>query len=760
MSLNKIKYDELEELRRKNEVLMNLLNKLISFDKKRVFLYPVNVQFVPDYLNIIKEPMDFTTMKQKIQNYKYRDFQEFEKDFFLIINNCYTYNDKSTIYHRIAENVENYYKKVTPKIYRKYLNIHLLYHSEDKDVLNNTLYDPNMIEAKKTPVKEIKKSLRPKKQGKVGRPSKGSISFKNEHADMNQPGNINKKKKKSNNKNLAKTNMHMHGNNPFYDNAYGSFNGIAPNDMYGYNNDAYASLENMLEQENFSTILDTIQNSNDKSKDIFDMLIKVLSDNKGSCSPLCNYVNISKSLRKVFFGVPISSKKKNKKNSPACTSENHAQLSPNSRKRDVTGVTGVTGATGVTGVTGATDVTDVTGVTDVSDVNESANVKTKKRKLSNEEERDNYTGPTSHSSAQNETDAKTDTSIDREASCADCESPPCQPDSNENNNADELNDDSVKTGEYEDNNPPADTLNDNSAEEEKPPDKENKPEKNFVTYNIEKKELTMKLLNYKESVKKFIGESNLPTFINIFPNIYNILDNADSKNLYYAAFNDLRVFGLDVADFGEFNQKISYNKNYLLGVGRYHIKNVLTLDKNLSNIMLNDGNKSHFREQIKSYLLNEKTKQSATNMKKCSPTSENQTEDNSHFEMGSGPENPVTQSVQHVSSSHLHSYDKDHSQAKNKTSTGSTFGKKPNTSSPLDNSHLMYNDPHFKDNSNYNSDQFSSESSDVDNLDMRNFLDTYNSYSKKFIRRQQIYRILKNRIKKLFRKNATQKATP
>ncbi|GAB68219.1 bromodomain protein [Plasmodium cynomolgi strain B] len=484
----------------------------------------------------------------------------------------------------------------------------------------------------------------------------------------------------------------------------------------------------MLEQENFSTILDTIQNSNDKSKDIFDMLIKVLSDNKSSYSPLCNYVNISKSLRKVFFGVPISIKR------------------------------------------------DITDIVDVSDVNESSNVKTKKRKISNEEEQDKYTGPTSHSSAQNETDAKTDTSIDREASCGDCESPPCQPNSNEDNNAEELNNDSVKTGECQDN-PPADTLDDDSAEEVKPPDKKNKPENDFVTYNIEKKELTMKLLNYKESVKKFIGESNLPTFINIFPNIYNILDNADSKNLYYAAFNDLRVFGLDVADFDEFNQKISYNKNYLMGVGRYHIKNVLTLDKNLSNIMHNEGNKSHFCEQIKSYLSNEKykgqkstasrqhsesekTKQSATNTKKCVRTSENQTEDTSHFEMGNDRENPVAQNVQHAESFHLHSNNKDHSsQTKNKTPTGNTFEKRQNTSSPLDNSHLMYSDTYFKDNSKYSSDQFSSESSDIDNLDMRNFLDTYNSYSKKFVRRQQIYGILKNKIKKLFKKNATQKAT-
>ncbi|GAW82719.1 bromodomain protein [Plasmodium gonderi] len=748
MSLNKIKYDELEELRRKNEVMMNLLNKLIAFDKKRVFLYPVNVQFVPDYLNIIKEPMDFTTMKQKIQNFKYSNFQEFEKDFFLIINNCYTYNDKSTIYHRIAENVENYYKKITPKIYRKYVNIHLLYNSEDRDILNNVLYDTNTNEEKTAPVKENKKNLRTKKQGKVGRPSKGNVELKNNYTDnIDQSKNaLNSKKKKSNNKNLAKTDVTMNVNDNFYDNIFGSFNINAINDMYAYD-DTCGSLENMLEQENFSEVLDTIQNSNDKSKDIFNLLINVLSDNKSNYSTICNYVNISKSLQKVIFGDPVSRKNKNREYSPTCCNENYSQLTQNDRKREI------------------------------SKVIANVDIKNKKIKLPNEEETNNHTISISSNNAQSDTNEKTNTSIDKEANCPYNESPSCLPNNNENNNSEELSENlnnsdelssaRVKTDNFQDNPP---MNGENIAKKVKPPDKNSNPETDFVTYNIEKKELTMKQLNYKESVKNFIGEENLPAFIDIFPNIYNILDNADSKNLYYSAFNDLRIFGLDVADFNEFNQKISYNKNYLMGVGRYHIKNVLTLDKNLSNLMLNENNKTQFCDKLKLYLTNNKNKReekNATchyndnnrakhldiNTKKGVLNSENKTEDNSQFEMTNDLESPIITNFENVNNSQLPSNNTGNSEMQYKAPIDNTCGKRENTSSHFDNPHFMCNDANFDHDFNTSSDHFSTESSDTDNLDMRNFLYTYNSFNRKFLRRQKIQKILKNRIANLSKQN-------
>lgn len=57
---------------------------------------------VPDYLDHIKKPMDFQTMKQNLEAYRYLNFDDFEEDFNLIINNCLKYNAKDTIFYRAA----------------------------------------------------------------------------------------------------------------------------------------------------------------------------------------------------------------------------------------------------------------------------------------------------------------------------------------------------------------------------------------------------------------------------------------------------------------------------------------------------------------------------------------------------------------------------------------------------------------------------------------------------------------------------------
>jgi hypothetical protein len=43
-----------------------------------LFLYPVDAEEVPDYLNIIQHPMDFTTMRRKLDDYQYLAIEDFE----------------------------------------------------------------------------------------------------------------------------------------------------------------------------------------------------------------------------------------------------------------------------------------------------------------------------------------------------------------------------------------------------------------------------------------------------------------------------------------------------------------------------------------------------------------------------------------------------------------------------------------------------------------------------------------------------------
>lgn len=57
---------------------------------------------VPDYLDHIKQPMDFATMRKRLEAQGYRSLPEFEEDFDLIVDNCLRYNAKDTVFYRAA----------------------------------------------------------------------------------------------------------------------------------------------------------------------------------------------------------------------------------------------------------------------------------------------------------------------------------------------------------------------------------------------------------------------------------------------------------------------------------------------------------------------------------------------------------------------------------------------------------------------------------------------------------------------------------
>lgn len=63
---------------------------------------------VPDYLDIIKNPMDFSTMRKRIDAHFYRSLEGFEADFDLIISNCMTYNAKDTFFYKAAQRMQDH----------------------------------------------------------------------------------------------------------------------------------------------------------------------------------------------------------------------------------------------------------------------------------------------------------------------------------------------------------------------------------------------------------------------------------------------------------------------------------------------------------------------------------------------------------------------------------------------------------------------------------------------------------------------------
>ncbi|XP_074182705.1 bromodomain-containing protein 1 isoform X2 [Rhinolophus sinicus] len=83
-------------------LLRSVLDQLQDKDPARIFAQPVSLTEVPDYLDHIKQPMDFATMRKRLEAQGYRSLPEFEEDFDLIVDNCLRYNAKDTVFYRAA----------------------------------------------------------------------------------------------------------------------------------------------------------------------------------------------------------------------------------------------------------------------------------------------------------------------------------------------------------------------------------------------------------------------------------------------------------------------------------------------------------------------------------------------------------------------------------------------------------------------------------------------------------------------------------
>ncbi|XP_061947008.1 transcription initiation factor TFIID subunit 1-like isoform X2 [Populus nigra] len=92
-------YTPATKRRRVGEVgLANILEGIVDALKDRVevsylFLKPVPKKEAPDYLDIIKRPMDLSTIRDKARKMEYKDRNEFRHDMWQIAYNAHVYND-------------------------------------------------------------------------------------------------------------------------------------------------------------------------------------------------------------------------------------------------------------------------------------------------------------------------------------------------------------------------------------------------------------------------------------------------------------------------------------------------------------------------------------------------------------------------------------------------------------------------------------------------------------------------------------------
>ncbi|KAL5550377.1 hypothetical protein UlMin_000553 [Ulmus minor] len=87
-------------------VLELILDILQRRDTHEIFAEPVDPEEVEDYYEIIKEPMDFGTMRAKLHEGMYINLEKFEHDVSLITKNAMQFNSSGTIYFRQARAIQ------------------------------------------------------------------------------------------------------------------------------------------------------------------------------------------------------------------------------------------------------------------------------------------------------------------------------------------------------------------------------------------------------------------------------------------------------------------------------------------------------------------------------------------------------------------------------------------------------------------------------------------------------------------------------
>ncbi|KAJ7122488.1 histone acetyltransferase, GCN5 superfamily [Mycena crocata] len=86
--------------------MQEILKKLKEHSAAWPFQQPVNGDEVPLYYEVIKQPMDFATMGEKLSRNRYTCLQDLLADAQLVFDNCRKFNSRGSVYVRLANKLE------------------------------------------------------------------------------------------------------------------------------------------------------------------------------------------------------------------------------------------------------------------------------------------------------------------------------------------------------------------------------------------------------------------------------------------------------------------------------------------------------------------------------------------------------------------------------------------------------------------------------------------------------------------------------
>ncbi|XP_075216213.1 bromodomain containing 7/9 isoform X1 [Lycorma delicatula] len=100
VQLLRMRQEQKSPLQKLLDHLQRLLEKK---DPQQFFAWPVTDQIAPGYSQIIPQPMDFSSMRQKIDDSSYTILNDYIDDFKLMCGNAMVYNHPDTIYYKAAK---------------------------------------------------------------------------------------------------------------------------------------------------------------------------------------------------------------------------------------------------------------------------------------------------------------------------------------------------------------------------------------------------------------------------------------------------------------------------------------------------------------------------------------------------------------------------------------------------------------------------------------------------------------------------------
>ena len=93
---------------------LKVINELLKLPETEIFKYPVDPieNNVPNYYEVIKKPMDFSSIKKKIRRRQYTNFKEFCFDVDLIFDNCFKFNGEFSEVGRMGSIVKREFMRL------------------------------------------------------------------------------------------------------------------------------------------------------------------------------------------------------------------------------------------------------------------------------------------------------------------------------------------------------------------------------------------------------------------------------------------------------------------------------------------------------------------------------------------------------------------------------------------------------------------------------------------------------------------------